>query len=153
MKPNTYDVPAYRFALVKFKNDMLRYTTDIKEICNALRMNSNDFFLIPFEQVDGLTGNEVKDLLNQNYSTVMLICYNYCSNENESPKQLYINIILTVGPILLDDAKPIDKQFEEVMIANYDKSLNYSKAIRCFLERYQYSNREDVDLALRRTKK
>ncbi len=56
MLPDSYNVPAYKFALVKFDSDVLSYYCDEWQFLESyMTRNSSSCHFVPFENVDGLT--------------------------------------------------------------------------------------------------
>lgn len=77
MKENTYDVPAYKFFIIKI-NDGKKEHSPV-EYTHILYNNPNKSLRIPFEDIDGLTIQEVKDLLHIS-DIVLLGCNAYEDN-------------------------------------------------------------------------
>lgn len=135
MKDNSFNIPAYKFAIIKFKDDYGINYTDSKEIRQKIKEN-RIYTLVPFEDIDGLEFDELKGLGKNNHFA--LICYtswNYTYINDSSFIVQNINNILTFN---LYEGERIDKKLEEKMLEHYENaSEEVKKYIRCFLERYQ----------------
>ena len=67
MKENTFDVPAYKFFVLKTNDN--RRTHNIDYYNSLISMSTptpSDITLIPFENVDGLEIAEIRDLIGTN---------------------------------------------------------------------------------------
>lgn len=137
MKPNTFDVPAYKFGLI-FLDDTI----------------------IPWENVDGLCIEEILKILGKQGQAFSFICYvleweekiplitNYffVKRQKISITQ-HINRLYTLqfpSDISTNiSSQPIDKVIEEDCMTRYmnlDKTSQ--KIFKCFFERYQDENHE-----------
>lgn len=146
MKENTFDVPAFKFFLIKVNDNKALHTR--KEYENSL--NNRNFYMIPFENIDGLRVEEACDLLGIN--DFLLIGTMYYKSSNNFLYSVANTLkysedmgICSFRGIYLDECflktrlkKRIDKIFEELMERDYMISDEYTKRIyRCFFERYQ----------------
>ncbi|MDE5540079.1 MAG: hypothetical protein K2J20_06295, partial [Bacilli bacterium] len=82
MKPSTFDVPAYRFALLKFDEEYTGDMTDFESYDNWARKKINDdkVDFIPWENFDGLTIKEVTQLLGQMHPNLFFVGYTICQS-------------------------------------------------------------------------
>ena len=147
MKENTFDVPAYKFFVLK-TNDSRR-THNIDYYNSLISMSTptpSDITLIPFENVDGLEISEIRDLIGTNEVFVFgSLYYERWNNSNN-----HIDNIANIKPIYLSKEyldnrkdKTIDKVCEEYMEDHYvDSSDSTRRMYRCFFERYQDKNYE-----------
>ena len=139
MKENTFDVPAYKFLVLKIDDGKKSHTYN--EYREYLQSYINYKIYIPFENIDGLEVKEVRDLLNTR-EIMIVTAINY--NNNIGIVNLYY-----LPEEFLDDKEMerIDKIIEENMSEDY---INYDdfhkKMARCFFERYQ-------DRSYKKTKK
>ncbi len=141
MKNNTFDIPAYKFALVKFDEDISKdkYTTDF------MINNPDKIHIIPFENVDGLTAKDIKLLFHQEHNYFLFICYISFDYKNKfGIEYRFQNFIL---PILLDipDEIRIDTFIRDHMQKWYNNTTeDFQKIFGCFLERYCYQDQTEV---------
>ena len=135
MKENTYDVPAYKFFIVKINDGKKEHSPD--EYTHILYNNPNRIIRIPFEDVDGLTIQEVKDLLHRS-DIVLLSCISY-EGEPGILQHSVLNIFyVDFKDDNLKEDDTIDKVFEYLMEKNYMQVDDTSKrTMRCYFERYQ----------------
>lgn len=150
MKPDTFDIPAYKFGLVKI-NEELKNKEELTEstITNALNRASynQQLKVIPFEDLDGLSVTEVRDLLKIE-GPLILACY--MGYKSFNMQEEWINFIATYS---LSNSfiegypdKTIDGLFEIALESSYI-NLNDEKArkaARCFFERYQDNTHQDT---------
>lgn len=131
MKPDTFDIPAYKF---------------------AIKLPNGDY--VPFENFDGLTLGEVYSLI---WNTLQerkytydakkrpIIFVSYFGEDCPNKKELFS---LTFSKEKIDENKDllIDKIIEKDLEILYDvvDKLSIKKSIRCFFERYQDKNHQDT---------
>lgn len=135
MKENTYDVPAYKFFIVKINDGKKEHSPD--EYTHILYNNPNRIIRIPFEDVDGLTIQEVKDLLHRS-DIVLLSCISY-EGEPGILQHSVLNIFyVDFKDDNLKEDDTIDKVFERLMEKNYMQVDDTAKRVmQCYFERYQ----------------
>lgn len=134
MKENTYDVPAYKFFIIKINDGKKEHSPD--EYTHILYNNPNRSLRIPFEDIDGLTIQEVKDLLHIS-DIVLLGCNAYEDHGVFQHSVLNIFYVDFKDDNLKED-DTIDKIFECLMKKNYMQVDDTSKrTMRCYFERYQ----------------
>ncbi len=134
MKENTYDVPAYKFFIIKINDGKKEHSPD--EYTHILYNNPNRSLRIPFEDIDGLTIQEVKDLLHIS-DIVLLGCNAYEDHGAFQHSVLNIFYVDFKDDNLKED-DTIDKIFECLMEKNYMQVDDTSKrTMRCYFERYQ----------------
>lgn len=147
MRENTFDVPAYKFFVLK-PHDNIR----IRGI-DAY----NDFFHqrsffpatpIPFEDIDGLEVDEVRDVLGTDEICVFsAVCW-----KDDSTLHLWGINPLYFSKKCLDSNKDmtIDALCEQAMADLYMASNDKTQRIyRCFFERYQYKSYEKTKEKIR----
>ena len=135
MKENTYDVPAYKFFIVKINDGKKEHSPD--EYTHILYNNPNRSLRIPFEDIDGLTIQEVKDLLHRS-DIVLLSCISY-EGESGILQHSVLNIFyVDFKDDNLKEDDTIDKVFECLMEKNYMQVDDTAKRVmQCYFERYQ----------------
>lgn len=136
MKENTFDIPAYKFFVMKINDgraahSLVSYNDYIKDLDKF-----SDLIKIPFENIDGLTIAEVRDLLNQ--TDLLLACATTYQIDKDWQR---FDIIKTIYIDLdYDDIKKetIDKAIEKWMMLFYNENDEITRKVyRCFFERYQ----------------
>ena len=145
MKENTFDVPAYKFFVLKINDGLSSHNVSYYNFYLS-KTNPRDINLIPFENVDGLEISEIRDLIGTNEVFVFgSLYYERWNNSNN-----HIDNIANIKPIYLSKEyldnrkdKTIDKVCEEYMEDHYvDSSDSTRRMYRCFFERYQDKNYE-----------
>ena len=97
MKENTYDVPAYKFFIVKIHDGKREHS--VNEYTYSLQNNPNCILRIPFEDVDGLTIHEVKGLLDTS-DIALLGCIAYAVLQMCSMSILKMLILKKMIPLI-----------------------------------------------------
>ncbi len=144
MKENTFDVPAYKFLVVKIGDGKKSHTYD--EYQEYIR-TYNVCIYFPFENIDGLEVEEVRHLLGT--KEIMIVAATSYNNDNYDDINIDINTVYYLPENFLNDKnmERIDKVIEENMSENYMSYPDFQKKIvRCFFERY-------LDGSYRKTKK
>lgn len=144
MKNNTYIIPAIKFyiAIPLNKGDEFSSLDNVKQ-----KLSNNECQLIPFDQVDGLTIEEIITL--DGFSKGFAVC---AINKMEAKAKTYTNITSNVLNILffpkkLDCAtnKTIDKVVEEEFELKYNEADPQTRRIyNSFFETYQDNSYEDT---------
>ena len=139
MKQETYDIPAYKFALIIPRGSI--YATDErygKELKNYAK--DGEIVTAPWENFDGLTVGEVLNSLNQ--KGFAFICYTIWKDKNGIPTSH--NVSAPLFSIFTPDFaqtvinEPLDKLLENHLETIYPNANDIVKKIcRCFFERYQ----------------
>ena len=135
MKENTYDVPAYKFFIVKINDGKRKHSAN--EYTYLLQNNPNCILRIPFEDVDGLTIHKVKGLLHTS-DTSLFDCIAYKNEYGMFQSSAAIAIYVDFKDVNIKEDDTIDKVFERQMEKNYtgaDDTAN--RMMRCYFERYQ----------------
>jgi len=152
MLPNTFDVPAYKFALVKFDGDILSKCNNNYEFLSKFIIDNPSLcHFISFENFDGLTVEELIKLFCQEHSNFYFIGYTSLSYDiGNGNKATCNNILLNLALLDLGNDVRIDEFIKNYMIGNY-KAYNeqVQRIFRCFLERYCYRNQEEVSEIIR----
>lgn len=138
MKNDTYDVPAYRFGIIKIDWAMPGEEYQIKDYQQAL--SQRRCTVIPFENIDGLTIEEVKNHLGT--KEVCLIGYTYyeTGQDEQLCRNYYVIMQAYASAQRLEKSSDmtIDRVFEEIFEESYKKlDNNQKRACHCFFERYQ----------------
>ena len=131
MKENTFDVPAYHFYILK-KTTIKKEKEVRPQVFYVDKQVKKT--LIPFENVDGLLVNEVKQILG--VKTIIIAC----TVNNGSDEVIISEYHIFNDEVMLDknSKKTIDKLCEEYMEEKYINSdENTKRMYRCFFERYQ----------------
>lgn len=155
MRDNTYDIPAYKFALVKFDYDILGEYKDWNTLRNYLNNNPTLYHFIPFENFDGLTVEELKQLFCQRHNNFYFICYSSLSYIGRYGMEAKNDVIFSLLLWKLDNMElRIDEIIKNHMINNY-KTYNAEaqRVFRCFLERYCYRSQDEVTNEITRVRK
>ena len=156
MKYNTYDIPA-----IKYYCTLGNQTEE-----NGKPSNLKNVF--SFDDIDGLTIGEIKDLIkiiksdgmfntnnddDINHITVFIAVEFKKLNNNfiyrTNTTKLGITILLTLN--MNEDNEKIEEVIEKILLQSAsNNSLNESelKLTRCFLQRYRYNTMEEVDEVL-----
>ncbi len=152
MKPDTFNVPAYKFALVRIGNGRIPKNMNSKDRLKTLEKELDSFEgtfvlnglqLLPFEDVDGLTYEEVFDILNTDYNEIIFICYYGGISAVPNSRKRIFSLFISGD----DDnkTKPFDKIIEKIFEEKYiNGSVLERQAIRCFFERYQDKTHQDT---------
>lgn len=145
MKENTFDIPAYKVAIVLVQNErnIPHESEDYEQAIAEERV-----IYVPFEDVDGLSVKEVKSWLGIN--EVMLQFYLQYNATSIRPsiigQQLGIHkgtnfkSWFYIGEELLDERNDmtIDKALQQTMEELYfEMNDEQKRCIHCFFERYQ----------------
>lgn len=142
MRENTFDVPAYKFLVLKIDDGKKSHTYDeYREYLQSYINYNNYRIYIPFENIDGLAVKEVRGLLKT--KEIMIVTAIDFNNSIGIVNSYYL------PEEFLDDKEMerIDKVIEENMSEDYINYDDFHKKIaRCFFERYQ-------DISYKKTKK
>ena len=153
MKNDTFDIPAYKFCILRDN----RIDKDTLKVMPKIVFNESQ--MIPFENVDGLTVGEVESFLDTN--PILCMCYIDCGRDKLSDS----GIIHTVGTLCLDSDfinvyqdMSIDDAFCMLLEENYfNKEIEeievLQKVARCFFERYKDFSHNDTKERVKRLEK
>lgn len=160
MRENTFDVPAYKFFTVKINDGRSFHTfTDYKTVLNKNNIKKNDILLIPFESIDGLKVEEVRELLGTKELFLLGTTYYKAANFIErSEKISQPATVCNFKGVYFEDTflnenckKTIDKLYEEHMEEAYlTSNENTKRMYRCFFERYQDGSYEKTKERIKR---
>lgn len=161
MKPETFDIPAYQFAILNIGSTLLDETEMITPEmveCTVNYTNKCGYTKsIPFEYVDGLTIGEVRNYTDIK-GPIILMCY--VGHEGFNRNGSYITglqcVYLDNNYTSKNIEKPIDQAFEEVFEQHYmHQGTNpiTKKVARCFFERYQDKSHEQTVDRIKRLEK
>lgn len=146
MKPESFDIPAYRFGIVKIDSSRDE-SYKLKDYQQALL--TGRVIIIPFENVDGLTIEEIKKFLR--IKEIYLIAYSYYEWPVQEQVKRNYDVIMQVYAdeprIEKTPDTPVDQVFAEILEENYNKLDKRQKRVcHCFFERYQdKSHTETLD--------
>ena len=152
MKNNTYDVPAYKFGIVKIE---VEGTTPDKYFPSDYEcaITSGQCTIIPFENVDGLTVDDVTSFLKT--KELHLIAYVSYEKAYIGGCGVFRDIVMQIHADnnLLDHnpTKTVDKVFEKILESHYNHMTDKAKRVsNCFFERYQDKSYEDTKSRIKR---
>lgn len=155
MRDNTYDIPAYKFALVKFEYDILGECKDRNTVKNYVVNNPSLCYCIPFENFDGSTVEELKPVFCQRHNNFYFVCYNSFSYTTRMGGMVnQYNILFSLLLLDLGMEERIDEVIKNYMINNYKIcNAEAQRVFRCFLERYCYRSQDEVTNEITRVRK
>lgn len=146
MKPDTYDIPAYKFAILVSKENI--YSKNARDYFAYLvsQVNYNNVNTIPWENFDGLNVRDVLELTEQEH--ICLSCYvgwqasDICTCYNTNIRN---TLLLDSSFLTAHIDEPIDKVVESAMMQKYNLSNSDTKIVyKCFFERYQDKSHEET---------
>lgn len=140
MKENTFDVPAYKFFVLKIADGIREHNYNHYHSFTSTGTHYSPVTFIPFENVDGLEVDELRRLIGTN--EVFILGATYCElNSTMGPISKFGNTIeIYFGKDFLDHKKnmTIDAICAEAMEEKYVTRNDREKRMyRCFFERYQ----------------
>lgn len=154
MRDNTYDIPAYKFALVKFDFDILRECKDCNAVKKYIYNNPNLCYFIPFENFDGLTVEELKSLFCQHHNNFYFVCYTSLSYSRGSGTVNEYKFSFGLLLLDLDIGVRIDEEIKNFMINNLKtRNAEVQRVFGCFLERYCYRSQDEVTNEITKVRK
>lgn len=141
MQENTYIVPAIKFFVLFFPN--VNPSSDYKEYEQALY--NNEYIRFPFEDIDGLTAEEVFDSLQMPTSGFMVTAGVEMQGKNAQGNQSYQNYFQYTSMFFSQKYlqsqgtnQQIDKLVEDIFEQNYmNASPRSQKCYNAFFEKYQ----------------
>lgn len=144
MRDNSYDVPAIKFY--------------VANSYNLEKIDSKQVSLIPFDNVEGLSFSEIKQIpLIAIENEIYLLC---CIEYNDIDNHMYSRFVIVAFGIELKEQneayfnETIEHIFSHFIIKKYDELNDFAKkAANCFLERYRYYSQVEVDKAIQKRKK
>jgi len=163
MRDETYDIPAYKFVLVAptewiSTSWVTKQSYSEYQIVMSNQVSSGNFFTVPFEDVDGLKVSDALKLTDPDgYKDSLGIYFlGFAEAIKRSPytlkpikKSNQIIVLKNIfEPELVSNAaeERIDKFIENSLISDYPiVDEEAQAAIKCFLERYQYRTKEEVN--------
>jgi len=149
MKQNSYIIPAVQFYILKVKEDLNRYSPEeaMKKINKEIERQ--DFSLVSFDEVDGLTIEELKDSIHAGkyiaFTAVVLTNEYYIKRNLASRVPNYYLIDTAVFNTEFYSDMEIGKRIEQYIETDYASFSTQKKRIyNSFLEKYQYNGYEEV---------
>lgn len=132
MKNNTFDIPTYRFYIVRHE-DSAYNITGISSYKNSIE--SGRYSIIPYEEVSGLTFKDLKDIGLK--GEVFIACF--CDFNSINKKRYRIPIFYAPHEVCRElDDEVIDDIVIESLEQKYNAASDYEKRIyNCFFERHQ----------------
>lgn len=132
MKSNTFDIPTYRFYIVRHENGAYNIT-GISSYKDSIERGT--YSTIPYEEVSGLTFKDLKDIGLK--GEVFIACF--CDFNSINKKRYRIPLFYAPHEICRElDDKVIDDVVIESLEQKYNAASTYEKRIyNCFFERHQ----------------
>lgn len=162
MKENTYDIKTYQFGVIVPKEYSDEEIRKLNELVGEDRISEGTRFIkdsaskgcpiINFDDIDGLTLEDIKSLGLCKGDTIIFILYD---KVNETYKnKVSPNIVIQYFSFIDVKGKSknclVSNLIEKDLLQQYDKSSqNAKRRIRCFLERYQYKTKGHVTKILK----
>ena len=162
MKENTYDIKTYQFGIFvpkkEYSDDEIR---KLNELAGEDRISEGAKFIkdlaskacpiINFDDIDGLTLEDIKSLELCKGDTIIFILYD---EVNEIYMKVSPNIVIQYFSFIDVKGKSknclVSNLIEKDLLQQYDKSSqNAKRRIKCFLERYQYKTKGHVTKILK----
>lgn len=158
MKSNTYDISTYKFYAVKSDCSYASFGLH----ANEEAINREEYQLIPYEELDGLTFDDLSDIGFT--SSVFIACF--CDFPSINTKKYRAPIFYVDGSekersiyeartnyrALMD--RPIDEVVTEALEERYKSASDYEKRIyNCFFERYRDLSHQDTEARIKRLEK
>lgn len=153
MKHPSYNIPAYKFAIVQINDYGQPKSHSLTEYEQHIKQG--DVALIPFENVDGLTLEEVRELLRN--EETFITCYydyeSYCGPLLCKHRQIVSSVFIDHATMKYNKNLTIDEVVEAIYEQSY-KTLEPKalKACHCFFERYQDESYEMTKNRIKRIK-
>ena len=158
MLDNTYDAPGINFGIListdfPHMDDQVFKKNDLEAIENQIKIfNNKNCNILDFSKIDGLT---IDEILNhhtiQLKNTIIVIAYtemSYTNIFNEKYNDINILSKIIVNRNDLNKNTTIDEEVEKIM-NSYNSNNN--RIVNCFLERYRYGSKDEVDKVLKKT--
>jgi len=158
MLDNTYDAPGIKFGIListdfPHMDDQVFKKNDLEAIENQIKIfNNKNCNILDFSKIDGLT---IDEILNHNRiqlkNTIIVIAYtemSYTNIFNEKYNDINILSKIIVNRNDLNKNTTIDEEVEKIM-NSYNSNNN--RIFNCFLERYRYGSKDEVDKVLKKT--
>ncbi len=142
MKNETYDVPGYKFGILKI-NDHDYYSQKMRENNSELNdiidkaIDYRHAEVIPFDYVDGLKLKEVQAIIGGELPIIACCYVEYISSGFTVNISLLQRYIFSEEYIREQQEEPIDKAIEKLCVSNYNFSDDFKRMANCFFERYQ----------------
>lgn len=149
MKHNSYIIPAVQFYLLKMPQLAYSYPMDYLKSVLANQIERRNFTLIPFDNINGLTGEEIAKCfhLDKYFAIAPAVVADeyYISG---AQKNTSFNISFLDGIIFnkdIDETMEIGQRMENYIFRNYNSFSDKQKRIyHSFLEQYQYDGYESA---------
>lgn len=161
MLDNTYDAPGIKFGILISTDfpsidEQVFKKNDLEAIENQIKIfNNKNCNILDFSKIDGLT---IDEILNHNKlqlkNTIIVVAYTEMSYTDIYNKEyIDINILskILINRNDLNKNTTIDKEVEKTMNSYNSNNRNDNRIINCFLERYRYGSKDEVDKVLKKT--
>ena len=172
MLDNTYDATGYNFGVLltgyeKLNNKMKQKIKHIPEyqwgVSFGEIISNSDMKIIDFSEIDGLTINDLKAFPIFNNEVLIFIMYDKVELKNRSlhhsEEERYIKKTNISEYEIFDlnsyerYTKIDDMIAERLVYKLLEKSNNYQRRAKCFLQRYKYGTKEKTDEKIKSMKK
>lgn len=143
---NNYDIPAYKFGIVKYNNKYNRgkaldESKDFQLWANVAIENAT---IIPFENIDGLKASAVQGILKID-GPCSFVCYIEHNDQSSINHKSIIHRIDFPSSYLEKYASmTIDSIVENVYTNEYENLGEYQEVAKCFIQRYQTESFEEA---------
>lgn len=163
MKENTYDIKTYQFGIiVPKKEDSDEEIRKLNELAGEDRISEGTKFIkdlaskscpiINFDDIDGLTLEDIKSLELCKGDTIIFILYDEVNKiyMNKVSPDIFIQYFSYIDVKGKSKNSLVSNIIEKELLQLYDKSSqNAKRRIKCFLERYQYKSKGHVTKLLK----
>ncbi len=162
MLENSYDATGIKFGIVTSKF-LKKYSDSLKDK-NTVASTAINIFkqesisLVDYSYVDGLTVDEVLVMGDIQANDSILVCayssiYWLNPNTNDNLKSFNILKIYAIRRNKDNHTQLLDRVIEEVMLDNYESVDRIGQRVtECFLQRYRYGSKEEVNKVLSKDK-
>lgn len=164
MKENSYDGKELKFGILVSELFSLKqrnledFSKDIDYKKYVQELIKTKIQLIDFDDIDGLTIEELEELLPKNLpeNLIIFMMYNkvdyFSNNSKNTSVSLKHTIVIERDKFRKD--KRIDEIITDTIFRDYSSyNENLKKYANCFLERYRYGTKEETDQKIMEYKK
>ena len=164
MKENSYDGKELKFGILVSELFSLKqrnledFSKDIDYKKYVQELIKTKIQLIDFDDIDGLTIEELEELLPKNLpeNLIIFMMYNKVDYFRNNSKNTSVSLKHTI--VIERDKFRKDKRIDEIITdtifrdySSYNENLK--KYANCFLERYRYGTKEETDQKIMEYKK
>ena len=163
MKENTYDIKTYQFGIIapkkEYSDEEIRKLNElagediISEGAKFIKdLASKDCPIINFDDIDGLTLEDIKSLELCKGDTIIFILYDEVNKiyMNKVSPNIFVQYFSFIDVKGKSKNSLVSNLIEKDLLLQYNESSqNAKRRIRCFLERYQYKTKGHVTKVLK----